>query len=95
MRESRLIGLAAGIAALVVLMALPALIVVAFYVFANVYAIITGTDFGSNTIDVGVFLTGLVLSVATFVVLMAVAVNLIGRSLSPKRPKDRIEEPGF
>jgi hypothetical protein len=35
--------------------------------------------------DVAVFLTGLVVTVATIVVAMAVAAGLIGKSLSPKR----------
>jgi len=51
----------------------------------SVYAIIAGSDFGSDTINVSAFLTGLVLTVAVGVLMMAGAVSLIGRSLSPKR----------
>ena len=65
--------------------ALPLMIVAGFYLFASVYAIITGSDFGSETINVGAFLTGLVLTVAAGPVAMAVVVALIGRALSPKR----------
>lgn len=79
------IGLAVGIVVLVMLILLPGLIPPVFYLFANVYAMIAGSDFGSNTIDVGVLLTGLVLTVALLLLLTAGVVALIGRALSPKR----------
>jgi membrane protein implicated in regulation of membrane protease activity len=85
MRPSKMIGLVVGLIGLATFAALPFLIPALFYAFANVYAIITGTDFSSDTINVGVLFTGLVVTVAIFVVAMAVAVNLVGRSLSPKR----------
>ena len=77
------------IAAIVVgvLVGLPMAIVTGFYLFASVYAIIAGSDFGSDTIDVGAFLTGLVLTVALALIVMAAAVSLIGRALSPKRDR--------
>ena len=68
-----------------VLVGLPMVIVSVFYLFASVYAIVAGSDFGSNTIDVGAFLTGLVITVAFGLVFMAAVVSLIGRALSPKR----------
>lgn len=68
--------------------ALPVLIVPAYYLVANAYAVVTGTDFSSDTMNVPVFLTLLVLTVATFVVAMAISVGLVGRSLSPKRRRD-------
>jgi uncharacterized membrane protein YjgN (DUF898 family) len=75
------------IAAIVVgvLVMLPMAVIAGFYSFASVYAIIAGSDFGSDTINAGAFLTGLVLTVAVGVIVMAVLVSLIGRSLSPKR----------
>lgn len=79
------IGLVIGLIALAATASLAAAIVPAFYLFANVYAIVTGTDFSSDTMNVGVFLTGLVLVVATLLVGMAVAVSLVGRALAPKR----------
>lgn len=82
------IGLAIGIVAVAALVLLPALIVPAFYLFANVYAIVTGGDFASDTTNVGVLLTGLVLTVALFLVLLGAGVALIGRALSPKRAED-------
>jgi hypothetical protein len=77
------------IAAIVVgvLVGLPMAIVTGFYLFASVYAIIAGSDFGSDTIDVGAFLTGLVLTVALALIVMAAVVSLIGRALSPKRDR--------
>ena len=65
--------------------ALPALIVPAYYLFANVVAIVTGTDFDSNHLNVAVFLTGMCIIVALMLVAMITAVNLVGRALSPKR----------
>jgi hypothetical protein len=88
---SKFIGLGVAAVVLAVLVLLPALVVVAFYVFANVYALITGSDFSSGTMNVAVFLAGLAVTVALFVTLMAVAVGFIGRSLSPKRA-DRDED---
>ena len=85
MGGDRPIGLAVGIVALVVTALLPALIVPTYYVFANVYAIVTGSDFSSNTMNVAVFLTGLVVIVAMFVVLMGVAIALVGKGLTPRK----------
>ena len=79
------IGLVIGAIVVSVLLVLPMMIVAGFYLFASVYAIIAGSDFGSGTINVGAFLTGLVMTVALGVLVMAAAVSLIGRSLSPKR----------
>ena len=66
---------------------LPALIVPAYYLFANVTAIVTGTDFDSNHVNIAVFLTGICIIVALLLVAMVTAVNLVGRALSPKRRK--------
>jgi hypothetical protein len=82
------IGLAIGIAAVAAFVLLPALIVPTFYLFANVYAIVIGGDFSSDTMAVGIFLIGLVLTVTLFVVLLGAGVALIGRALSPKRDED-------
>jgi TRAP-type mannitol/chloroaromatic compound transport system permease small subunit len=79
-------GLLIGGIVAAVLVLLPALIVPTFYLFANVYGLITGGDFSSDTMNVAVFLTGLVICVALFLLLMAGAVAFVGRALSPKRP---------
>jgi len=82
------IGLAIGMIVVAFLVLLPALIVTTYYLFANVYALITGPDFSSDTMNVGVFLTGIVMTVTFFLLLLAVGVALIGRALSPKTPED-------
>ena len=85
MGGDRPVGLAVGIVAAAVLVLLPALIVPTFYLFANVYALITGGDFSSDTMNVSVFLVGLALSVTLFVVLMAVLIALVGKGLTPRK----------
>jgi cell division protein FtsX len=85
MGGDRPVGLAVGIVATAVLVLLPALLVPTFYLFANVYALITGEDFSSDTMNIAVFLTGLVLSVSVFVVLMGVAIALVGKGLTPRK----------
>ena len=82
---SRFVGLGIGLAALGVLVMLPFLIPVTFYVVANVYALIKGTTFSSDTANIGVVLTLLVFSVVVFPVGLAAAIAFLGRALSPKR----------
>jgi hypothetical protein len=82
------IGLAIGVVVLVLLVLLPGAIVAIFYLLANIHAIFVGTDFDSNTINVGLFATLLVVTVALYLLIMAAAVSLLGRALSPKQPKD-------
>jgi hypothetical protein len=84
MGGDRPLGLLLGLVVTAALVLLPALIVPAFYLFANVYAVITGADFASDTSNVAVFLIGLVLTIALVVLAMAGAVAFIGRALSPK-----------
>jgi len=66
---------------------LPFLIPVAFYVAANIYALVKGTTFSSSSVNEGVLLALLVLSVTAFLVLLSVGIGLIGRALSPKRDR--------
>ena len=82
---SRFVSLGIGLAAFAVLVLLPFLVPVAFYVVANVYALIKGTTFSSDTANTGVLLTLLVFSVVVFPVGLAVAIAYVGRALSPKR----------
>jgi len=82
---SRFVGLGIGLAAFVVLVMLPFLVPVAFYVVANVYALTKGTTFSSDTANTGVVLTLLVFSVVVFPVGLAVGIAYLGRVLSPKR----------
>lgn len=82
---SRLLGVGIGLVCVAVLVMLPFLIPVGFYVIANVYALVKGTAFSSATANDGVLMTLLVLSVAVFPIGLAVLVGLLGRALSPKR----------
>ena len=79
------IGLIVGLVATTTLALLPAIIVPAYYLFASGYALLTGTDFSSDTMNVAVFLTGLVLIVAFVIVGMAIAISIVGRALTPKK----------
>lgn len=78
------VGLVVAAVVTATLVLLPALTVPVFYLFANVYALITGTDFASGTLNVAVFLMGLVLTIVLILLAMAGAVALLGRPLSPK-----------
>jgi hypothetical protein len=82
---SRFVGLGIGLATLVILVMLPFLVPVTFYVVANVYALVKGTTFSADTASTGVVLTLLVFSVVVFPVGLAVAIAYLGRVLSPKR----------
>ena len=82
---SRFVGLGIGLATFAILVMLPFLIPVTFYVVANVYALIKGTTFSSDTANTGVVLTLLVFSVVVFPVGLALAIAYLGRALSPKR----------
>jgi hypothetical protein len=78
------IGLVVGLVVAAAFILLPALIVPLFYLFANVYALVVGSGFSSETMNVAVFLTGLVMTVTLLLLLVSGAVALIGRGLSPK-----------
>ena len=82
---SRIAGLGIGLLVTAMLVMLPFLIPIAFYVVANVYAATKGTTFSSGSVNEGVLLALLVLSVAVFPVVLSVLVGLLGRALSPKR----------
>ncbi len=82
------IGLGIGLVVLAVLVALPFAIVVLFYVLANIQAIVVGTGFDSDTVNVGMFATLLAITVTFWLLIMAAGVSLLGRALSPKKPKD-------
>ena len=84
---SRLLGVGIGIACVAVLVMLPFLIPMTFYVVANVYALTKGASFSSQTANDAVLAALLVFSVGLFPVLLAVLVALLGRALSPKRRK--------
>lgn len=85
MRGSGAVGLGVAAALIVGLVLFPALVVAGFYAFANAYALVVGSDFSAETVNVGVLLAGLVLTVAVLLALLAAGVGLLGRSLSPRR----------
>jgi hypothetical protein len=85
---SRFVGVGIGLATFVVLVMLPFLIPVTFYVTVNVYALIKGTTFSAATSNDGVILTLLVFSVVLFPVGLAAGIAYLGRALSPKRRRD-------
>lgn len=85
---SRFVGVGIGLTAFAVFVMLPLLVPVTFYVVANVYAMVKGTTFSSQTANTGVVLTLLVFSVAVFPIGLAVLVALLGRVLSPKRRRN-------
>ncbi|MFM7719111.1 MAG: hypothetical protein ACKO8G_06440 [Actinomycetota bacterium] len=81
----RPLGLGIGLATLLLLLALPWILVPAWYLFANVVAIATGRDFSSDTVSVPALLVGLVAIVTVLVLATALLAGILGRSLSPKR----------
>lgn len=82
---SRFVGLGIGLGVFAVLVMLPFLVPIAFYLVVNVYALTKGTTFSSDTANTGVVLTLLVVSVVVFPVGLAAAIAYLGRALSPKR----------
>ena len=85
MHESKLTGLGIGLAVLFVFLLMPWLIVVVFYTFANVYALVRASDFHASTMNIPVFFIGLIGTVMLFPLLAAAIAALIGRALSPRR----------
>ncbi len=88
MRGSRLAGVGVAGALVAGLTLLPLLVLAGFYTFANVYALVVGARFSSDAANVGVLAAGLAVTVAGLLVLLALGLGLIGRSLSPRR-RDR------
>lgn len=87
---SKFVGLGIAVAVVAIMVLLPFFVVVGFYAFANVQAIVTGSDLSSKTLNVGVFLTVLVGMVALFILGLFGLVSLIGRSFSPRRRKEEL-----
>lgn len=85
---SKATGLGIGIMVALTFTLMPLMVAVAFYVFAQVQAIITGFDLSSESLNIPVFLVVLVGTITLFVVGVFALVGLVGRSLSPKRRKD-------
>lgn len=88
---SRFVALGIAAALVAILVFLPFMIVVGFYSFANVQALITGSDLSAQTLSIPVFLIVLVGTVVLFIVLLFGVVSLVGRSFSPRRREERGE----
>jgi hypothetical protein len=84
----RVAALGIAVAMVGIMVLLPFLVVVGFYTFANVQALITGSDLSSRTLSIPVFLIVLVGTVVLLVLGLFGVVSLIGRSFSPKRRDD-------
>jgi hypothetical protein len=85
---SKGVGLAVAGAVVAFFTALPFVFIVVLYVFMTIYAIVraTGPGSGENPITIVV---GFVLLTSLFVVLMAVTVHLVGRSITPTKRRSR------
>ena len=93
---SKAAGLGIGFLLVITFTLLPLMVAIAFYVFAQVQAIVTGLDLSSETLNIPIFLIVLVGTVVLFVLGIHALVGLIGRSFSPpKRRKDRDAELAF
>ncbi len=90
-KEGGGIAIGIGFAVFVLLTLLPFLLVVALFTFFTIYGMTKGTDFSASTINPAVWWSGVALLVATFAVLLALAVAVAGRSLNPPRRRDRDE----
>jgi hypothetical protein len=80
-------GVAGGIAAIVVVgfVLLPALLVVALFTFFTILGMVHGTDFRASTVNLPILFAGIAVITAAFVVLILAGVEVLGRSLVPRR----------
>ena len=93
---SRLVGVGFGLVVFAGLVMLPFLVPVTFYVLANIYAVIKGTTFSSQTANTGVVLTLLVFSVALWPVGLAVLIAGVGPATLPTAELAMgLSSPGF
>jgi hypothetical protein len=88
-RGSNAIGIAIAGAIVGFLTFFPFVFLVALYLFLTIYAIVRaiGPGAGENAVTI---LVGFVLITTTFATLLGVAIQLVGRSLTPKRRRSRL-----
>jgi Flp pilus assembly pilin Flp len=79
------LGLGIGLANAVLYTLLPVLLAVAIWTMVSVYAIVKWIGSAPDQANPVVIVVGTVLLVTLLVVLIAVAVGLVGRSMNPKR----------
>lgn len=83
------LGLGIGIANAVFYTLLPVLVAVAVWTMVCVYAVVKWIGSAPDHANPVVIVVGIVLLVTLLAVLIAVGVGLIGRSMNPKRRRDR------
>jgi hypothetical protein len=85
---SKGIGLAIAGAIVAFFATLPFVLIVTLYVFLTIYAIVRaiGPGAGENPVTIVV---GFVLITSVFAVLLGVTIHLIGRSLTPKKRREK------
>lgn len=83
------VGVAIGVMNVALYALLPALIVVGVWTLISVYAIVKWIGSAPQQANAAVIVLGMATMVSLFVVLFAVGVGLVGRSLSPKKRKRR------
>ena len=87
--ESGGLGLGIGIANVLLYTLLPVLLAVAVWTMVCVYAVVKWIGSAPDHANPVVIVVGVVLLVTLLTVLIAVAVGMIGRSMNPKRRRDR------
>jgi amino acid transporter len=83
--DNRFLGLAIGGAVSAFYALLAAVMVVAVWTFVCIYAIVKWIGSAPKGPDPAAIIVGVVMLVFSIVLLIAVAVGLIGRSMNPKR----------
>jgi amino acid transporter len=83
------LGLGIGLTNVVAYIVLPALIAVGIWTLVCVYAIVKWIGSAPDDVNPTVIVLGVAGLVTLLVVLIAVGVGLIGRSMNPKRRDDR------
>ena len=79
------LGLGIGVANALLYTLLPALLAVGIWLLVSVYAIVKWIGSAPDEANPVVIVVGVVLLVTLLVLLIAVAVGLVGRSMNPKR----------
>lgn len=83
------LGLGIGLANTVLYSLLPALMAVGIWTLVSVYAVVKWIGSAPDDVNPVVIVVGVVMLVTLFVLLIAVAVGLVGRSMNPKRRDKR------
>jgi cell division protein FtsX len=79
------LGLGIGVANALLYTLLPAVLAIAIWILVSVYAIVKWIGSAPDQANPVVIVVGVVMLVTLLVLLIAVAVGLVGRSMNPKR----------